>query len=197
VATRKPTKPHSAADGTGVTSPHKNAQWEPSPQQTAAIEALALGKRDADAGEAAGVSRETVNRWRNHNPCFKAALNKRQQELWSDGHNRLRGLVGKAVEKLESALDDPATALPAAVHVLKATKIFGEVAPPSGATDPELILQLEAETWAREEMKRRKEWKVPPAVFLSHLDDETVFNQKRLDELTEERLAILKEAHGM
>jgi hypothetical protein len=109
----------------------------------------------------------------------------------------LRGLVGKAVEKLESALDDPATALPAAVHVLKATKIFGEVAPPSGATDPELILQLEAETWAREEMKRRKEWKVPPAVFLSHLDDETVFNQKRLDELTEERLAILKEAHGM
>jgi hypothetical protein len=174
----------------GVTSPHKNAQWEPSPAQAVAVEALALGKRDADAGEAAGVSRETVCRWR-RNPYFAAALNQRRQELWQGAHDKLRGMVGRALDTLEGALDDPNTALSAVAQIFKVVKL--EVAAPAGETDAEVGMFQEARGWAEAELQRRGEWMEDDVeTLLKSFNPAHAENKRRLAELTEERLADLR-----
>jgi len=43
-------------------------------KQQQAIELIAIGKTDSEVGEALSVGRDTVNRWRNHNPAFIKAL---------------------------------------------------------------------------------------------------------------------------
>ena len=47
------------------------------PKQTMALELLARGQTDTEVARAVGVGRETVNRWRRHNPNFQACLKKR------------------------------------------------------------------------------------------------------------------------
>ena len=50
--------------------------------QLNAIDLLVTGKTDQEVSEAIGMSRQTVNGWRNANPYFQAALNRRRRELW-------------------------------------------------------------------------------------------------------------------
>ena len=47
-----------------------------SPAQEMAIAALIRGATVTDAATEAGVSRQTVSEWRNHDPEFIAALNR-------------------------------------------------------------------------------------------------------------------------
>jgi hypothetical protein len=54
--------------------------------QRLAIDALLTGSTDQEAADAAGVTRETVNRWRNHHPEFQAELNRRRK-LTEDQHS--------------------------------------------------------------------------------------------------------------
>lgn len=72
--------------------------------QLNAIDLLALGMTDAEVAEAVGVSRQTVNGWRNHHPGFIAALNVRRREVWGTACDRLRALLPKAVDALEAAV---------------------------------------------------------------------------------------------
>ena len=119
--------------------------------QAAAVELVALGKNDTDTAKAAGVTRQTVNGWRNHDPVFMAAVNARRRELWEETHDRLRGLAVKALDVLAGALEaDPATALPAAVQVLKALKIYGTVDAPMGPTSALGVLADRARANAQE-----------------------------------------------
>jgi hypothetical protein len=60
--------------------------------QLTAIDALITGKTDAEAAEAAGVTRPTVTDWRNHHPVFMATLNERRSAPWSEAHDRLRAM---------------------------------------------------------------------------------------------------------
>jgi hypothetical protein len=121
--------------------------------QAAAVELVALGKNDTDTAKAAGVTRQTVNGWRNHDPAFIAAVNARRRELWEETHDRLRGLAVKALDVLAGALDaDPATALPAAVQVLKALKIYGTVDAPMGPTSALGVLADRAKANALERL---------------------------------------------
>jgi len=48
---------------------------------------------------------QTVSEWRNHHLGFQAALNSRRQELWDGMADTLRGLLPKALEVLERALE--------------------------------------------------------------------------------------------
>ena len=40
-----------------------------------------MGRSDAEAGEAAGVCRQTISDWKNHDPIFQSALNIARNEL--------------------------------------------------------------------------------------------------------------------
>jgi hypothetical protein len=114
--------------------------------QQNAIDLLLLGKSDREVAEVVGVARETVWHWRHEHPVFLAELNRRRRAFWADAQERLRALVGRAVEILAEAV--AGGDLKAAVEVLKIVKLHGAVPAPSGAEDPELVLWQQAEQWA-------------------------------------------------
>ena len=84
------------------TKPHKTSQHATlSIEQHNAIDLLILGHTDHAVAEQIGVARETICRWRNENPYFMAELNRRRKDVWQTAQERLRGLVGKAIDILE------------------------------------------------------------------------------------------------
>jgi len=72
--------------------------------QLNAVDLLVTGKRDTDVAEAVGVTRQTVCGWRQL-PRFRAELNRRRREVWSAATERLRGLLPKALDRIEAELD--------------------------------------------------------------------------------------------
>jgi len=118
-------------------------------EQLTAIDVLVMGKPDAEAAEAAGVTRPTVTDWRNHHPVFIATLNARRSALWADAHERLRALVGQAIANLETAVQEGK--IPVSIEVLKIVGLYGAVGAPSGPTDPEVIIRDTAEAQATRE----------------------------------------------
>jgi hypothetical protein len=94
-------------------------------EQLTAIDVLVMGKTDAEAAAAAGVTRPTVTDWRNHHPVFRATLNARRSALWAEAHDRLRALVGKAIETLEGAVQEGK--LSVSIDVLKIVGLHGAV----------------------------------------------------------------------
>ncbi len=87
------TKSHTKLPRTALTVSQENA-----------IDALVIGKTDAETAALVGVNRVTVTRWRLYSPTFIAALNLRRAELWSIGAERLRALIPKALDALEAEL---------------------------------------------------------------------------------------------
>ena len=122
-----------------------------SEQQQNAILALLEGLPDREVADRVGVARETVCRWRNQDPFFASELNRRRQDLWQEASDRLRGLVGSAVSTLEEAVGQGN--VQAAVQVLKAVGVYGDVGAPTGPTDPKVHLQQQAKAWADEQRK--------------------------------------------
>jgi len=137
-----------------VTKPHKISQlasYKPlTPEQENAIDLLIMGKPDREVAESLGIARETVMRWRHEHPLFIAELNRRRKDLWADAHERLRGLVSKAVEVIEQAVHGGD--IKVAVELLKIVKVHGEVRAPEGPTDPEMVLRQRAQAQARSEL---------------------------------------------
>jgi hypothetical protein len=76
-----------------------------SPSQLRALEALLGGSSVTKAGEAAGVSRESVHRWLRE-PAFAEALEGAKAEMWGAAKARLVGLADKAGDAVEKAIDD-------------------------------------------------------------------------------------------
>jgi|GEM_PF-2428422 len=112
----------------------KNAQdsIEPEPlsiEQERAVLLLMTGATDAVVAEQVGVSRMTVNRWKNLNPAFRLALESARRQAFERMRDRLRGLAEKAVAVIEGHLAE--NSLPAAIAVLKGC----------GFSDPNLIRQ--------------------------------------------------------
>jgi hypothetical protein len=138
VARQKPTNPDTS-------------DWTLTPQQETAVDLLASGKTVTDTATAVEVTRQTVSEWLNHHLGFQAALNRRRQELWAGMTDALRGLLPKALEVLKGELEGEAP-LPAAVHVLKACGLYGNVSP-LGPTEVEDALLAEQE---RQSERRRK-----------------------------------------
>ena len=123
-------------------------------EQLNAIDVLVQGRTDQETAETVGVARETVTRWRNDNPHFTAELNRQRRLIWGDSHDRLRALAGKAVDVLETSLDEGDSRV--AVEVLKAIGLYGQVQPPSGPEDAELVLWAEAREWAEMEFEKQR-----------------------------------------
>lgn len=114
------------------------------PEQYNAIGLLMQGKSDREVAEEVGVSRQTVCHWRNNHPAFVAELNQRMKDLWADHEQRLRNLVGKAVDVLAEDMDSEDRRLrqAAAVHVLRSVGLYGHTLQPKGLTDVGLLSVL-------------------------------------------------------
>ena len=115
------------------------------PEQEQAIALILTGATDQAIADAVGVTRQTVNIWRNHHPEFMAILNQHRATIWEGHTERLRGLATGAIDTLEEALQDtenPKEQRAAAVHLLKACGLYGQSLQPSGKIDP---VQIEKE----------------------------------------------------
>ena len=118
--------------------------------QLNAIDCLASGQTDAETATAVGVTRQTVNGWRNHDPVFIATLNARRLEIWGGAADRLRALLPKALAALEAALSREEADWRAAVRVVELAGLDrrGEGIPnlgpcAIGPTEPEEIIDAE------------------------------------------------------
>ena len=139
---------------------------------------------DQETAETVGVARETVTRWRNDNPHFAAQLNRQRRLIWSNSHDRLRALVSKAVDTLDLALQNGDAR--AAVEVLKAVGLYGQVQPPSGPEDAELVLWAEAREWAELEFKKQRPSIDPTMAFTLGEIEIPALAMERLEELREQ-----------
>ena len=152
-------------------------------EQLNAIDILVQGKTDQETALAVGVVRETVTRWRNDNPHFAAELNKQRKLIWGTNQDRLRSLTTKAVDTIGTALD--AGDSKAAVEVLKAVGLYGQVTPPSGPVDAELVLWEKAKEWALSELKKKGPSADPLLDILLHDTEVARLARQRMEELTE------------
>jgi len=117
--------------------------------QLNAIDLLVTGKTDQVTAEAVGVTRQTVNGWRNANPYFQAELNRRRQELWGVTVDQLRALLPRAVAVLAEELDGGDDRAGVALSILRLGGIDRTKAPQKldtflvGPTDPDAIIDAE------------------------------------------------------
>jgi hypothetical protein len=121
-------------------------------EQRNAIDLLVQGKSDQETADAVGVNRVTITKWRNYDPWFQAELNQRRQDVWGGSVDRLRGLLPRALERIERELDGP-NGWRVALHLLKIVgldtergKTYGTIG--IGPSSPEKIID--------EEVRRRR-----------------------------------------
>jgi hypothetical protein len=128
-----------------LTEPDKSRHLTPA--QEVAIALVLAGKTDGEVAKAAGVTRQTVWEWRCRHPAFIAEVNRQRKEVWEVATERLRGLLGRAVEVLAEGLEgqDTRLRLAAAVHVLRAVGVYGLPGRPSGPVTPEAVEREEAQ----------------------------------------------------
>ena len=131
-----------------VTKPDRTGQ-ELSVAQLNAVDLLGTGTTDQEAAAAVGVTRQTVNGWRNSNPYFQAELNRRRQELWGVAVDQLRALLPRAVAVLAEELDGGNDRVRVAVDLLRLGGLDRTKAPQKldtflvGPTDPEAVIDAE------------------------------------------------------
>lgn len=115
------------------------SRQELSIQQSNAIDLLAAGGNDRTVADAVGVSRQTVCSWRLHNSMFTAKLNERRIEIWSSAADKLRSLIDKALDVVETQLNAGDTSV--ALSLLKLSSREGLLDPRSiGSTNPDRVL---------------------------------------------------------
>jgi transcriptional regulator with XRE-family HTH domain len=73
--------------------------------QEQAILLLASGETVTATADAVGVSRQTISEWANRDPDFIAALNRIRQETLDAGADRLRNMVGAALDAVEAGMN--------------------------------------------------------------------------------------------
>ena len=110
-------------------------------QQKNAIDLLIVGQTDGEVAKTIGVSRQTINQWKNQDAVFVAEMNRKRKNIWECQQERLRSVVEKSIDVLieDMSGDDLKLRQSAAIHILKAVKLYGTDHKPSGFTDPNTI----------------------------------------------------------
>ena len=111
-------------------------------EQRRAIQLIASGKTVTEVARTLGRDRKTVYRWKD-NPFFVAELNCQQDELLERIQNRLHRLADRAVDVLETNLEQ--NNLKAALELLKIINLHGNVPYVAKQTSPALVLKAQAE----------------------------------------------------
>ncbi len=81
-------------------TPHKGL----SVKQELALELILCGMNDGEIAKRAGVSRQTINTWRNHNEDFRMLLAGRREAARERHRGELSGLVSEAVGVIREAM---------------------------------------------------------------------------------------------
>jgi hypothetical protein len=76
-----------------------------SQKQIQALPLIAPGLTDEAVAESVGVTRQTVNKWKNHDLEFKDFLDYERVQLWQSYQDRSRALFPKALKILEDSLE--------------------------------------------------------------------------------------------
>ena len=95
-------------------------------------------------------------------------------------------MAGKAVDVLETSLDEGDSRV--SLEVLKAIGLYGQVQPPTGPEDAELVLWEEAREWAELEISRKGPSSDP-------LMDQLIWDSE-IARLAHERMEELREQFG-
>lgn len=92
-----------------------------------AVELACTGMTDKEIAKQVGVSRQSVNGWRNHDTDFIYALTARRRALREQHQDSLGDLVEKAIAIVRRALEegDEKTQLKTAMYVLKISGLQG------------------------------------------------------------------------
>ena len=170
-----------------VTKSHKMSLQ---PEQELAITELLAGKTDKQAAEAAGVSRETVNRWRNHDPFFQAELNRRQQEIWESHKRRLQSFIRDALGTISRAVKNNPTI---AMKILEKCQGFDVIQPPFGPTDVDGILRRVARERAQEELTEMKRKEGTEQLFFANHFEEA----RQIAPLIRKHYSALRKEYGL
>lgn len=163
-----------------VTDPDNIGQKELSASQEIALAALMGGATDAQAGDAAGVTRQTVSTWKNHNALFISERNRRQQEIWEASLDHLRSLIPKALNALGSALSAETPDTRVALRVIELAGLSDMTLIPVGPTTPDEVLDAEVR-------KRRR----------ANFDGMIDFHGDAVSDLERARVALEWEEHPM
>jgi DNA-binding XRE family transcriptional regulator len=129
-----------------------------------AVEHILQGKSDRATAEVVGVTRQTINEWRNNDVLFIATLNRERSDLWKESRERLKDLTSQAVDVLEVQLvsEDPKIALAAARHILQGNKLLGgSDVLKVGLTSPEAIIMERLRSEARRELAEEERQNMP------------------------------------
>ena len=156
-------------------------------EQANAIEHLLQGQSDRVTANAAGVARQTVWEWRNHDPLFIAELNRQRIELWAEARERLKSLANRALDVVEVHLGsgDPKASLAAAKYILQGTRLLGETdLPKGGPTTPEDVIMKDLRREARQELAAT-EGPAMPRLFDPFMEEEL---STRVEDLAKSRL---------
>jgi hypothetical protein len=117
--------------------------------QLNAIDLLVTGATDQEVADQVGVTRQTVNGWRNLHPWFQAELNRRRVELWGSAVDQLRALLPRAVAALAEELDGGEARARVAVDILRLAGLDRTRSDAKldtlliGPTDPDAIIDAE------------------------------------------------------
>ena len=104
------------------------------PKQHIAVNLILQGLRDQEVAEAVGVTRQTVNQWRNRDPVFIAELNRRRRTVWEEEADRVRALSYEAVSVLSGLMKSPdeRVRLRAACNLLRTVPLYASALYPEG-----------------------------------------------------------------
>lgn len=132
---------------THLTCPSAYLESDPaglSEDQILAIPLIIDGKTDADVGAAIGKTRETVNRWRNHDPEFMRKLEAARKTCYDSQVAAVTAGTQKAIAVLVKLLDsdDEKVGLQAASLLLKFAPSLKEINQNSSTQDLKLFKEF-------------------------------------------------------
>lgn len=129
-----------------VTKIHKRLHL--SPKQLQAIQEIIKGKTDSEVAREVGVSRKTINHWRNDNPFFQAELNVCREEAFRAFVSNYQQLFEESFKTVKNAIagGDVKTAkwFIEQLGPISAIKNRIQLEEPSGQKDPNVILKVRA-----------------------------------------------------
>lgn len=123
-----------------------------SPSQERAIEALVAGATVTDAAKAAGVSRQSLHRWRRDSFAFQARLNAARRDLREEVERRLQALAVEAIESVCRAIQGGDAK--AGLAILRGLGLLSGQRADIGEEDP-AVLKAESELAERRAANKR------------------------------------------
>jgi hypothetical protein len=110
-------------------------------KQELAIDLVMVGLSDGEIAKRVGVSRKTINKWRNQDMDFRALLAERRVALRERHQDELSGLVSEAIGVMREAMreDETPTRLRAAQAVLRMSGLQAAMQTENPPTKEEIL----------------------------------------------------------